>query len=242
MGFMEKKRLLSALTATALTLAAAGAGVSAAGETGPLGEIRTEPGEKHMREAKELLERLAEPDLAEAEKTLHEMGENSRGEQQREEAEKFLSAKAPSPPAFSERGAAWEKGKPWLLYFFSFSMPASSLREAARETGAAGGVMVLRGLVGESLGRTALRISEVTGGSGVEVWIEPFLFECFSVGAVPQLVLLYGPPPRTDCEKSRYLRISGDLSLPRALGLMKKEDENAGAFIRRLEEQGFYRD
>ena len=242
MDSMEKKRLLSALTAMALMLAAAGAGVSAAREPGSLEGVRTEPGEKHVREAKELLRRLREPDLGEAEKTLPKMRENSRKKRQREKAAKFFSVKARSLPASAEGGGVREEGKPGLLYFFSFSMPAPSLREAARETGAAGGVMVLRGLVGESLGKTALRISEVTGKTGVEVWIEPFLFECFSVEAVPQLILLYGPPAQTDCERSRYLRISGDVSLPRALGLMKKEDENAGAFIRRLEEQGFHGD
>lgn len=242
MDFVEKKRLLSALTAMALMLAAAGGGASAARETGSLESVRTEPSEKHMRKAKELLRRLREPDLAEAEKTLPEINENSREKRQREKAAKFLSAKTRSLPVSAERGGVLEKEKAALLYFFSFSMPAPSLREAARETGAAGGVMVLRGLVGESLGKTALRVSEVTGETGVEVWIEPFLFECFSVEAVPQLVLLYGSPTRTDCERSRYLKISGDVSLTRALGLMKKEDENAGAFIRRLEEQGFYGD
>jgi len=78
------------------------------------------------------------------------------------------------------------------------------------------------------------------GKTGAQVWIDPVLFECFSVGAVPQLVLAYGHMPGADCEGLRYVKVSGDVSLPYALGLMEKEDANAGVFIRRLEESGFY--
>ena len=102
--------------------------------------------------------------------------------------------------------------------------------------------MVLRGLSGEGLGETASRISEIIGKTGAQVWIDPVLFECFSVGAVPQLVLAYGHLPDRDCEGLRRVKVSGNVSLPYALRLMEKEDANAGMFIRRLEKNGFYGD
>ncbi|MYF48276.1 MAG: hypothetical protein F4214_04930 [Candidatus Dadabacteria bacterium] len=102
--------------------------------------------------------------------------------------------------------------------------------------------MVLRGLSGGDLRKTASRISQLIGKTETEAWIDPLLFECFSVGLVPQIVLAYGQPTGTDCEGTRYVKVSGDVSLPYALGLMEKEDPNAGMFIERLEKNGFYRD
>ena len=154
----------------------------------------------------------------------------------------LLSVKSPPSEASPEKNAGTENKRLKLFYFFSFSMPRSSLREAAQESAAGGAVMVLRGLSGEDLGETASRISEVIGKTGAQVWIDPVLFECFSVGAVPQLVLAYGHLPGADCEGLRHVKVSGDVSLPYALGLMEKEDANAGMFIRRLEKNGFHGD
>ena len=102
--------------------------------------------------------------------------------------------------------------------------------------------MVLRGLSGGDLRETASRISEVIRKTGAQVWIDPILFECFSVGAVPQLVLAHGHLEGADCEGLRHVKVSGDVSLPYALGLMEKEDKHAALFIKRLEKNGFYRD
>jgi len=233
---MEKKRLLPALIAAVLT--ASGATASLAENPVSLRGVRTEPGEADLSSARELMGGLLEPDIAGAEKTLSEI--NSPGEKETEEVMKLLSVKPPPSGAFPEKSAGKENKGPDLFYFFSFSMPLPSLKEAARETAAGGAVMVLRGLSGEDLGETASRISDMIGKTGAQVWIDPVLFECFSVGAVPQLVLAYGHMPGADCEGLRYVKVSGDVSLPYALGLMEKEDANAGVFIRRLEESGFY--
>ena len=144
-----------------------------------------------------------------------------------------------------EKAQASKKvGRPRLFYFFLvLDVSRSSLREAARESAAGGAVMVLAGPFGRRPSReTASRISKLIGKSGTETWIDPLLFECFSVGSVPQLVLAYSQPAGTDCEGAPYIKVSGDVSLPYALGLMEKEDANAGIFIKRLEESGFYRD
>ena len=235
MGAMEKKRLLPALIMT--TLVASGAGALSEEAPVSLGEVRAEPAEADIFRARELLGELLPPDIAGAQKTLSEI--NSPGKKETGEIMELLSVKPPPAGAFPERNAGTEDGAPELFYFFSFSMPRSSLREAARESAAGGAVMVLRGLSGENLGETASRISGLIGKTGAEVWIDPVLFECLAVGAVPQLVLAYGYLPGADCEGLTHLKVSGDVSLPYALGLMEKEDANAGMFRRRLEKSGF---
>ena len=241
MGAMEKKRLLPALIAAVLAIS--GAAVSLAEDTASIRGVRTEPGEAELSRTRELLGSLREPDMAEAQKTLSEIKGNSPGEKKvTEEIMKLLSVKPAAGAVFPEENAAAQKEKPKLFYFFSFSMPHSSLREAARESVTTGAVMVLRGLSGENFGETTSRISEVIGRTKAQVWIDPLLFECFSVEAVPQLVLAYGHLPGADCEDLRHVKVSGDVSLPYALGLMEKEDKNAGAFIERLEKNGFYDD
>lgn len=239
MGVMEKKRLLFALIAAALAAHGAPA-LSAEDPVSLRGIIRTEPGEAESSRAEKLMETLLEPDFAGAEKALSEI--NSPGRKETKEIMELLSVKSPPAGAFPRKSAGAGNGGPELFYFFSFSMPRSSLREAARESAAGGAVMVLRGLSGEDLGETASRISDLIGESGAQVWIDPVLFECFSVGAAPQLVLAYGHVPGADCEGLRHVKVSGDVSLPYSLRLMEKEDANAGTFIRRLEKSGFHGD
>ena len=238
MGAMEKKRLLPALIAA--VIAASGTASFPAEDLSSLRGVRTEAGEAELARTRELLGELREPDLVGAEKALS--GINSPGVKEAKEIMKLLSAKSPPAAAFTEKGTETENGEAKLFYFFSFSMPRSSLREAARESAAGGAVMVLRGLSGENLRETASRISDVIGKTGAQVWIDPLLFECFSVGAVPQLVLAHGHLPGAPCEGLPHVKVSGDVSLPYALGLMEKEDPNAGIFIKRLEKNGFYGD
>ena len=239
MGAMEKKRLLPALIATVVAVSWAAA--SSAQDSTSLEGIRTKSEKAELARAKNFLGNLLAPDMEGAQKAVSGM-KNNRPQEQTEQIMKLLSVK-PGPEAiFPEKSTAPQKEKPKLFYFLSFSMPHPSLREAAEESAAAGAVMVLRGLSGGDLRETALRISKLIGNGGTETWIDPLLFECFSVGSVPQLVLAYGQPAGGDCEVARYVKVSGDVSLPYALGLMEKEDPNAGMFIKRLEENDFYRD
>ena len=240
MGAMEKKRLLPALTVAALLLL--GAAASLAEDPSSLQGTRSRPEEAELSRAKKFLGKLKKPDTAQAERTLSEIKRNSPAEKEPREIMELLSVKAKPRAVFPEKNAASQKEEPKLFYFFSFSMPRPSLREAARESAAAGAVMILRGLSGENFGGTVSRISESIGRTGAQVWLDPILFECFSVEAVPQLVLAYGHLPGTDCEGLHHVKVSGDVPLPYALGLMEKEDANAGAFIKRLEKDGFYDD
>ncbi|MXZ13670.1 MAG: type-F conjugative transfer system pilin assembly protein TrbC [Candidatus Dadabacteria bacterium] len=237
---MEKKRLLPALIVAAL--AVSGTVASHAQDPASLQGIRMKSEEAKLAHTKRLLGDLMELDIAGAEKMLSDTKNNYPGEKQTEEAMKVLSVKSRRAAAFPEKSATSKNEKSRLFYFFSLSMPHTSLREAAQESAAAGAVMVLRGLSGGDLRKTASRISQLIGKTETEAWIDPLLFECFSVGLVPQIVLAYGQPTGTDCEGTRYVKVSGDVSLPYALGLMEKEDPNAGMFIERLEKNGFYRD
>lgn len=238
MGTMEKKRLLPALIAA--LIAASGTNSSPVEDLSSLRGVRMEAGEAELAHTREFLGELLEPDVAGAKKALSEL--NSPGEKETEEIMKLLSAKSPPAATFPEKRAETENEKAKLFYFFSFSMPRSSLREAARESVVGGAVMVLRGLSGEDFGGTALRISDIIGKTGAQIWIDPLLFECFSVEVVPQLVLAHGHLPGADCEGLRHVKVSGDVSLLHALGLMEKEDASAGIFIERLENNGFYGD
>jgi len=226
---MEKKRLLPALIVVTL-LVPARTGLA---EENSLRGIKTVPEKTELFRAKKLLEKLRKPDMAEAEKTLSEIKRNSSDKT--EEARDLLLSE-PRP----EKIQITKNEDPALFYFFSFSMPRPSLREAANESAAAGVVMVLRGLSEENLKDTALRISGIIEKTGARVWIEPFLFRCFSVESVPQLVLVYGYSPGSECEGLRHIKVSGDVSLPYALELMQKEDKNAGIFARRLKKSGFF--
>ena len=239
MGAMEKKRLLPALIA-AVVIVASGTTAFPAEDISSLRGVRTEPGEAELARARELLGELLEPDVAGAESALSEL--NSPGAKETEEITELLSAEPPPPGPLPGKSAGAASGEPALFYFFSFSMPHSSLREAARESAAGGAVMVLRGLSGEDLGKTASLVSGMIGKTGARVWIDPALFECFSVGVVPQLVLARGYLEGADCGGLRHVKVSGDVSLPWALGLMEKEDASAGLFTRRLKKSGFHGD
>ena len=239
MGAMEKKRLLPALMAA--VVAVLWAAVSSAQGPSLLQGIKTKSRESELVRAEKFLEELPEPDMAEAEKTLSDTKNNHSAANRAEEVMKFLSVNPLPPTGLPGKNPASGKEEPALFYFFSFSMPRPSLQEAAEESAAAGAVMVLRGLSGGNLRETASRISKLTGKSGTEAWIDPLLFECFSVGSVPQLVLAYGHTEGAECSGFRHVKVSGDVSLLYALGLMEKEDPNAGMFIKRLEQSGFYR-
>ncbi len=233
---MEKKRLLSALMAAALAAWAA----PALAEEDPLRGIRTKPEKAALAGAEKLKEKLYEPDFAGAQKMLSEIKTPKAA--QTAQIMELLSVKPPPAGMPPQKTTGTKGSESKLFYFFSFSMPRLSLREAAAESAAAGAVMVLRGLYEDDPAKTASRISEMIGRSGAEVWIDPALFGCFSVKTVPQIVLARRHSPGADCKETRHVKVSGDVSVRYALGVIKKEDADAGVFIRRLRKSGFYGD
>lgn len=240
MDSLEKKRLLPALTSAGLV--AALAVICLAQDADQLKGIRTESDEKNIVSAEKFVESLGEPDFKRAEKFLRKIRSDSTAEKWTEDATDFLSTERAASPPSAGKNVVSARGEPKLFYFFSFSMPVPTLRDAARDTAATGGVMVLRGLAGANVRETAFRVSEIVGNLPAEVWIDPFLFGCFGVEAVPELVLARNFSEGNECEKQDYVKVSGDISVSLALEAMEGEDENAGTFLGKIREGGFYGD
>lgn len=108
-----------------------------------------------------------------------------------------------------------------LLVFVSFSVPETSLRQLAQQVSAAGGVLVLRGFVNNSIKETLPALTKLAE-SGARVMLDPTLFRDYRVEVVPTFVVSTGHvPPCTDRDCDRQLpahdRVSGDVSLSYAL-------------------------
>lgn len=140
------------------------------------------------------------------------------------------------------------------LIFVSFSMPEDSLRALLSEAALTGSPVLLRGLVEDSMQRTAARLGELlriedhgeakTGKATPSVAIDPTLFERFGVNKVPTFVLpldAVAPCTPEGCPVPEHLKIAGDVSLDYALGVMAREADDtllgnhAGEWRRRLE-------
>lgn len=122
------------------------------------------------------------------------------------------------------------------LIFVTFSMPEEALRALLMEAALTGSPVLLRGLVENSMQRTAERLGELldiedqgdtnTGKATPSVAIDPTLFERFGVDKVPTFVLpLDAAAPCTPggCPVPEHLKIAGDVSLDYALGVMARE-------------------
>lgn len=121
------------------------------------------------------------------------------------------------------------------LIFVSFSLPEDSLRALLAEAGRTGSPLVLRGLVDNSMQRTAARLGELLGTkndreasaeSTPSLAIDPTLFERFDVDKVPAFVLpqdTIAPCTPEGCPVPEHLKVAGDVSLAYALGVMARE-------------------
>lgn len=91
------------------------------------------------------------------------------------------------------RGEAQKSG-PRFIVFASMAMPVSSLRTMIRETTAAGGVVVFRGLPQNSAKAflAAMRKLVDKGQTTKGIGIDPRLFRAFEVSAVPTYVVTTG--------------------------------------------------
>lgn len=142
---------------------------------------------------------------------------------------------------------------PRPLIFVSFSLPEDSLRALLAEAGRTGSPLVLRGLVEDSMQRTAARLGELLGTqngreasaeSTPSLAIDPTLFERFDVDQVPAFVLpqdRIAPCTPEGCPVPEHLKVAGDVSLAYALDVMAREaggttlGDRAGQWRQRLE-------
>ena len=113
-----------------------------------------------------------------------------------------------------------------------------------------GSPLVLRGLVENSMKRTAARLGDLLGMDRGErtpsLAIDPTLFQRFGVDKVPTFVLplkAVAPCTPTGCPVPEHLKIAGNVSLAYALGIMAGETSGtrlgtrAGRWHERLEVQ-----
>jgi len=117
-----------------------------------------------------------------------------------------------------------------LLIFISFSMPKESLKALARQAKKAGGTLVLRGLVDDSLKKTLASVIEILGADDLgDLSIDPMAFRTFGIHAVPAMVVA--------ASSQKFDVIYGDVSLSYALKKMVdggEESQLAQSYLSRL--------
>lgn len=107
-----------------------------------------------------------------------------------------------------------------LLIFISLSMPKDSLVSLHEQAKKAGGLLVLRGLVNNSFKETANVIHGLSS-EGIDVTIDPRLFEAFAIEAVPTFIVL--PTDSHPCADKAcsftplHDKLTGNVSLEYAL-------------------------
>lgn len=150
-------------------------------------------------------------------------------------ARKDIEALLADPRLAVPSTSASEDSDPYPLIFVSFSLPEASLRALLAEAGRTGAPLVLRGLVDNSMQRTAARLGELLGTkdgreasaeSTPSLAIDPTLFERFDVDKVPAFVLpqdTIAPCTPEGCPVPEHLKVAGDVSLAYALGVMARE-------------------
>ena len=111
-----------------------------------------------------------------------------------------------------------------LYVFVSFSMPEEAFLALSNEIVRVGGVMVLRGLPGNSFKNLAVKIYELKKqGLRATIQVDPRLFSKYSITTVPTFVTT---------KDGRYDKLSGNVSL--AFALEKMGNENAQKLRKQL--------
>lgn len=140
-----------------------------------------------------------------------------------------LTAPAPDPAAIAQRYAASSRHEEALYIMVSFSMPEQSIARLAEQARKAGAALVLRGVVDNSLTRTAeLAAHYVKKYPGVQFQVDPSLFRRFAIIQVPTFVLAGDQQDSPSCGKqcateSDFVSVAGDVTLDYALEYMSRQ-------------------
>ncbi|WP_085784261.1 type-F conjugative transfer system pilin assembly protein TrbC [Candidatus Nucleicultrix amoebiphila] len=105
-----------------------------------------------------------------------------------------------------------------LLVFVTLSMGDEALKAYSYDVQKTGGRLVIRGLVDDSFVKTQKRLQEL----GIEVDIDPTVFEDFKVENVPTFIHVKGMPGHY---KSTHDRLSGNVSISHALEEFKQSGD-----------------
>jgi len=128
-----------------------------------------------------------------------------------------------------------------LYYFWSFSVPKSSIQEILTQGEKIGVVAVLRGLPERPMKESLRQLQETIGDRKTNVQIDPILFSLYRVSTVPAYV--YAEGIDTDCEHcrppTRFWMVLGDVPLETALERIARSSASAETSLKKLRE-GFY--
>ena len=120
--------------------------------------------------------------------------------------------------------------QPGLYAFVSSSMPIDSLNRLVRDTAKVGGVVFIRGMVGNRMRDTAAWLMQLQMATGTTVQIDPRQFEHFQVTQVPTLVVKETNADEVSCQTSgdctareNYIAIEGDVSVADALDAVSRQ-------------------
>ena len=117
-----------------------------------------------------------------------------------------------------------------LFVMVSFSMPPQSIERLAAQANKAGATLVLRGMVDDSLTKTAAVVEGfLKRHPGAQFQIDPTVFKRFAVDQVPTFVLSSqtsesGACAGKECNPSNsFVSVSGDVTLDYALEYLAKQ-------------------
>ena len=175
------------------------------------------------------LQRQAQQQLKNSSSAIERAEQQSRGAIPTvpgfEKPAETTTAPLPDPSAVAKaiNRASQEQDGPALFVLVSFSMPTASLDQLAHQAVQTGASLVLRGVVENSLQKTALRSAEmIKRNPGLQLQVDPTLYQRFSVSTVPTFILVRSVDDLKACSKAcdgtrNVLTASGDVSLDYAL-------------------------
>lgn len=135
------------------------------------------------------------------------------------------SPSVPDPAEIARRldGQGSPNGLPRILIAVSLSMPKETLDRLAQQAAKVGAHLVLRGMVGDSLVKTAKATAPfVERHVGLQFDIDPTIFRRFGIQRVPTFVLTRDDQElrscTTECDATDYyVSVAGDVTLDYAL-------------------------
>jgi len=135
-----------------------------------------------------------------------------------------------------------------LLIFVSTTMPEASIDRILTDAQRAGAVVMINGMVGNSMRNTKNTILNLNKGRRVGWQIDPPTFRKFGVTVVPTVVLAMNPVRRTACEEKndnkcideKFYGVEGDVPLDYALQKIVQKspdsEQEARVYLKRLRE------
>lgn len=116
-----------------------------------------------------------------------------------------------------------------LFIMVSCSMPRESIERLASQANKAGATLVLRGMVDDSLKKTAETVADfLQRYPGAQFQIDPTVFKRFAVAQVPAFVISTPPPDTKTCgqecdPRNTFSSVAGDVTLDYALEYLARQ-------------------